>query len=280
MMFFLYALYQSHKKEQLINAYLEIDDLIYEDIDNLENTNIIEHDVSILQNKLQEQIDNNQDMQDFVMKWCHEIKIPLSASLLMIEKIENEKDKNQLREQLEKINQSLNFALVSCKAQSSLYDLQIKKISLKECINASIRNNRFFLIHNHAKIQINIHDEYIYSDQEWIVYIIDQLIINAIKYADDNLEIHIWCEVLNNTVQLFIKDFGEGIKDYDLPRIFERGYVGSNHHNGKYKSTGMGLYMVKLMINRLGHTISVESCYQKYTCFNITFQNIEKHFNL
>ena len=72
---------------------------------------------------------------------------------------------------------------------------------------------------------------------------------------------------IGDIVGLYIKDFGEGIKDYDLPRIFDRGYVGSNHHNGKYKSTGMGLYMVMLMIKKLGHQISVESTYQENTCF-------------
>ena len=97
------------------------------------------------------------------------------------------------------------------------------------------------------------------------------------------------CDVLGKLLSLIhiqmcirdsIKDEGEGIKDYDLPRIFDRGYVGSNHHNGEYKSTGMGLYMVNLMIKKLGHQITVDSQYQQYTCFCITFQNIEKHFNL
>ena len=135
-------------------------------------------------------------------------------------------------------------------------------------------------MNENVNLKIDLHNEYVYSDKTWLVYIIDQLLGNAIKYARENAKIHIYSEQNERSVQLYIKDEGEGIKDYDLPRIFDRGYVGSNHHNGKYKSTGMGLYMVNLMIKKLGHQISVDSEYQQYTCFCITFQNIEKHFNL
>ena len=256
---------------------LKLDDFIYTELDDLEHKDIMEHDFQVFQVKLNEQVAINQDLQDFFAKWCHEVKIPLSAAMLMNEKIENSLLKLQLKEQLDLY---LNLALVSCKVQGAFDDLQIQKLKLKEWVNASIRNNRFFLMNENVNLKIDLHNEYVYSDKTWLVYIIDQLLGNAIKYARENAKIHIYSEQNERSVQLYIKDEGEGIKDYDLPRIFDRGYVGSNHHNGKYKSTGMGLYMVNLMIKKLGHQISVDSQYQQYTCFCITFQNIEKHFNL
>ena len=68
-----------------------------------------------------------------------------------------------------------------------------------------------------------------------------------------------------------MEDNGEGIQEKDIRRIFEKGYTGSNYHNGKYKSTGMGLYMVSRIIDRLGHEIWVESEYGRYTRFCIVF---------
>ena len=65
---------------------------------------------------------------------------------------------------------------------------------------------------------------------------------------------------------------GVGICDSDLPRIFEKGFTGRNYHNGKYKSTGMGLYMAAKILGRLGHEIRVESEYGKYTRFSIIFK--------
>lgn len=269
-----------YKKEKEINEYLKIDDFISPALTELENKDVIEHDFEIFQQKLNEQICINQDLQDFITKWCHEVKIPLSAAMLMNEKIEDSKLKIQLKEQLERIKQFLNSALVSCKVQGVFDDLQIHKIRLIECVNTSIKNNRYFLMNENVDLHIDVRDEHIYSDKTWLVYIIDQLLANAIKYAKDKTKIYIYSEKKNQEVCLYIKDYGEGIKDCDLPRIFERGFVGSNHHNGKYKSTGMGLYMVHLMIKKLGHEISVESKFQEFTCFCITFKNIEKHFNL
>ena len=68
---------------------------------------------------------------------------------------------------------------------------------------------------------------------------------------------------------LYVEDFGEGIRNSDMGRIFEKGFTGSNHHNGKYRSTGMGLYMAAKIAARLGHDIAVESEYGKYTRFGI-----------
>lgn len=272
--------YTFYRKEKEKEEYLEINDYIFNRFEEFENKDIIEHDFQIFQDRLNEQISINQDQQDFITKWCHEIKIPLATACLINEKIEEPHLKEQLKEQLEKIKQYLNSALVSCKVQGTFDDLQVKKIKLDECVNTSIKNNRYFLINNHVELQIDLHDEYVYSDSQWLIYIIDQILANAIKYTRENPRIHIWSNTTENEVKLNIKDYGEGVKDYDLPRIFERGYVGSNHHNGKYKSTGMGLYMVKLMIKKLGHDITVTSNDQEYTCFCLTFKNIENHFNL
>ena len=66
-----------------------------------------------------------------------------------------------------------------------------------------------------------------------------------------------------------MEDNGDGICEKDLRRIFEKGYTGTNYHNGRYKSTGMGLYMVSLILDKLGHDIQVESTYGQYTRFTI-----------
>ncbi len=272
--------YFFYKKEKEKKEYLKTGDYIFQQFEEFENKEIIEHDFQIFQERLNEQIDINQDQQDFITKWCHEIKIPLATACLINEKIQQMDVKDQLKEQLEKIKQYLNAALVSCKVQGTFDDLQVKKTKLEECVKSSIKNNRYFLMNHQVELQIDLHGEYVYSDPQWLIYIIDQIIANAIKYAKEVPYIHIWSCQTENEVKLNIQDYGEGIKDFDLPRIFERGYVGSNHHNGKYKSTGMGLYMVRLMIQKLGHEITVTSKENEGTCICISFRNIENYFNL
>lgn len=272
-----YFFYQKEKeKEALLQSY----DIISTEYDSYENADITQHDLAILQQMLDNQFESIQDLQDYIAKWCHEVKIPLSALLLMNEKNEDKELKQDMKEQLERIKIYLNNALVGCKAQSNLYDLSIQKVNLKECIQTSIKNNRIFFIKKHFDIQLDIEDVIVFSDTEWLVYIFDQIFANTIKYAKENAYLHIWTKQKQDGIYLFIEDHGEGIQDYDLPRIFERGYTGHNHHNGKYKSTGMGLYLVKLMIDKLGHDIFLESEVNHYTRFTITFKDNRKHFYL
>lgn len=272
--------YNYSRSQKELNNYLNSDNYICNESLYFEDKEILEHDFNLFQEQLNHQMMINQDQVNFVTKWCHEIKLPLSTAGLLIENIDDPNLKSQMKEQLEKMKLYLNSALVGCKVQGNFDDLHITKVRLKDCVNTSIKNNRYFLIKNHIELQINLNDEYVYSDEQWLVYIIDQIIANAIKYIRDNPKIMIYSKTNDNEVKLYIKDFGEGIKDYDLPRIFDQGYVGSNHHNGQYKSTGIGLYMVKLMIQKLDHRIEVSSSYQKETCFCITFKNNEHFFNL
>ncbi len=259
----------------------ELHGLFKEDSAHTE-TDIAAHDVLILKKQLQEQFDMNCDMQDYIAKWCHEIKIPLSASLLMAEKIEDMELKDSFLEQLERMNVLLRSALLGTKMQSSLFDLQVRKTSLLKCIKESIHNNQFFLIRKHftLDIQPDAEDLCVYTDPLWLTYVLDQLISNSVKYSKENPQLKIYTNTQSDTIQLYIEDNGEGIKEIDIRRIFEKGYIGSNHHNGQYKSTGMGLYMVYEIIKKLEHEITVESEYDKYTRFTITFKDNREYFNI
>lgn len=109
----------------------------------------------------------------------------------------------------------------------------------------------------------------IYTDKNWFVYILDQLIGNAVKYSAEDPVLKIWSKRSETSLVLFVEDYGEGIQACDIRRIFEKGYTGSSHHNGKYKSTGMGLYMTARIVEKLGYRISAESEEGSYTRFRI-----------
>lgn len=215
--------------------------------------------------------ESNAELQDYIAKWCHEYKIPLAATMLLVEKIDDVQVRMAMKEQLERMNRQTNSMLLGCKMQSNMLDLQIKKTSLKECIRASIKNNQFFLIQKGFAIQIDV-EEYVYTDQMWLTYVIDQMIDNAIKYSTENPMLHFWTKKESEKILLYVEDHGEGIQQEDIRRIFEKGYTGKNQHNGKYKSTGFGLYMAKKILTKLNHTVSVSSEYNQYTRFCIEFR--------
>ncbi len=91
------------------------------------------------------------------------------------------------------------------------------------------------------------------TDAKWLSFIIGQLVSNALKYTDSG-GISIYME----GSALVIQDTGIGIKDEDLPRIFDRGFTGYNGRNDQ-KSTGIGLYLCSVIAKRLGHSITAES---------------------
>lgn len=257
-----------NQKEQLLQQDNVICDILPA-LENFENRDVAEHDVRVLKGKIQEQFQESCELQDYVAKWCHEFKIPLSTCLLMEEKIEDGKLRRDMREPLERMNRQINSMMLGCKLQSPVFDLQVKKILLPECVKTAIKNNQFFLIRKRFALDVKVEDLYVYTDPAWLVYILDQLINNALKYSGKAPRLHIWAEKQEKKTVLFVEDNGEGIKESDLKRIFEKGFTGDNYHNGKYKSTGMGLYMVSKIAQKLEHEIRVESEYGVYTKFSI-----------
>lgn len=266
---------RQRKKQELLNE----DFLIYKEFGSIENMDIIKHDITVLEKQLNEQFTINCELQDYFAKWCHEVKIPLTAVWLMTEKIEDAPLKKSMKEQVERMNMQLKSALLGAKVQSSLFDLQIRKTSLLQCVKNSIHNNQFFLIDKHFFIKLPDDSDFmVYTDPEWLTYVLDQLISNSIKYTRENPALTINYREKEGMVRLYVEDNGEGIKESDIRRIFEKGYVGSNYHNGQYKSTGMGLYMVSVILQRLGHGIQVESTYGEGSCFTIIFSDNREYF--
>ena len=93
------------------------EDVISTELPPFENQDIALHDVEILKCRLEERIAENRDLQDYVAKWCHEIKIPLAAAFLMDEKIRDERLRGELRGELERINQQVRAMLLGCRLQ-------------------------------------------------------------------------------------------------------------------------------------------------------------------
>lgn len=290
------------KKERRKKKFLQEDGLIGGRPDCPDDREVYEHDLLVLEKRLQEKFAENCDLQDYVAKWCHEFKIPLSAALLISEKIKDADIRTNMREQLERMNWQMNMMLQGCRLQGALFDMQIRQVPLEKCVRASIRNNQFFLIQKKFQIDLRTGDVIAYTDEVWLTYILDQILNNAIKYAkvEGAHCIRFWTEKISDwtaflqtgnadgdfinrdfvedfnedsdevcLMKLFIEDNGEGIRESDIRRVFEKGYTGSNYHNGKYKSTGMGLYMADKIAGKLGYGLSVESQYGEYTRFCI-----------
>ena len=99
----------------------------------------------------------------------------------------------------------------------------------------------------------------ILTDEKWFLFIIEQILSNALKYSNQGT-IHIYLE----DELLCIEDEGIGINESSLKRVFEKGYTGENGHQEK-NSSGLGLYLVNQISKQLDLPISIESKVNKGT---------------
>ena len=94
------------------------------------------------------------------------------------------------------------------------------------------------------------------TDEKWLLFVLEQLLSNALKYTETGA-IRIRTEPGSPAV-LLIEDTGIGIQAEDLPRVFEKGFTGYNGRQDK-KSTGIGLYLCRMICDKLNHTITIAS---------------------
>lgn len=200
-----------------------------------------------------------EDYKEYIELWIHEIKTPISASKLIIENNKNEITKN-IEEELDKIENYTEQALYYARSNTVEKDYIITKTNLKDMVNMSIIKNKTTILNN--KFELNIHDleKQVYTDSKWVVFILNQVIQNSIKYSkNENQSIEIYAEEQKEKVTLYIKDNGLGIKKSELSRVFEKGFTGENGRIIGKKSTGIGLYLCKKLCDKLQLAININA---------------------
>lgn len=206
---------------------------------------------------------------EYIEMWIHEVKTPLAATRLILENHPSEITR-AMDEEMQQINYYLEQALYYARSNSVEKDYLVKELSLKEVVENAVKANAKSLIGNKIKIKIENLDQKIFSDEKWVLFILNQVISNAIKYKKEEAEISFCARCEKNEILLEIRDNGIGISPKDLPRITDKGYTGTTGRNYQ-KSTGMGLYLCKKLCSKLQLSFYIESKEEEYTKVTIGF---------
>ena len=213
-----------------------------------------------------------EDYKEYIELWIHEIKMPIATSKMVIENNKNEVTKS-IDEELEKIENYIEQALFYARSSTVEKDYYIRKTSLQDIVNESIKKNKNILIAQ--KISLNIHniEEEVNTDSKWIVFILNQIIQNSVKYmkSEELSQIEIYAKQAKENVILYIKDSGIGIKKGEITRVFEKGFTGTNGGEAKKRSTGIGLYLCKKLCDKLGISIELNSVQNEGTEVRLVF---------
>ncbi|MEZ7605991.1 sensor histidine kinase [Streptococcus sp. 27098_8_113] len=216
-------------------------------------------------NRAIEEREKLNDLMDYYTLWAHQIKTPIAASSLLVREIEDKKVKNQLEQELFKIESYVNIVLQYLRLESFHEDLVLKKENLEDLVKEIVKKYAIFFIQKGLSLNLHDLDRTIITDRKWFVVILEQVLSNSLKYTSQG-----GIEIYFQEDTLYIKDSGLGIQDADLLRVFERGFSG---YNGRLtqQSSGLGLYLSKKIADELGHQISIASQVGQGTTVMISF---------
>lgn len=211
------------------------------------------------------------ELSDFYSMWVHQIKTPIAAlGLLMQTTPENI---SGMKGELFKIERYVDIILGYLRMENINQDLVLKHYSLDTLVKQTVKKYSTLFIQSKLSLNLDTLAFPVLTDEKWMVFVLEQLLSNAIKYTSTGgIRIYANTTLKNNIRQtsLMIEDTGIGIYPEDLPRIFERSFTGYNGRNDK-KASGLGLYLCKTILCKLGHEISISSAPQKGTCVTIIF---------
>lgn len=211
------------------------------------------------------------DFREFIEMWVHEVKLPV-ASLQLMAHNHGDKLGDKFLEQLRRIDGYTDQVLYYARSENAEKDYIIKETSLKRTVANTALKKREDIQLAGASIETEGLDVSVMTDGKWLEFMLGQFIANSLKYTVEGRStvMKISSEELPDRVLLRFRDNGTGIPEKDLPRVFDKSFTGEN---GRLyaKSTGMGLYIVKSLCERLGHSISVTSRQGSYTEFTIAF---------
>jgi two-component system, OmpR family, bacitracin resistance sensor histidine kinase BceS len=213
---------------------------------------------------------------DDLLSWIHEVKTPMTAMHLMIGRLEDKSMKAALTYEWLRIHLLLDQQLHKKRISFIENDLYIEKTDLEVLIYGEIKTLQSWCIQKGIGFDINLNKTHIVSDSKWLAFILRQILSNAAKYSSDSDIVIETLEKDEKTV-LTIRDSGRGIDSKDLPRIFDKGFTSTTHHQDS-ASTGMGLYLAKKAAGPLHITLSAESNPGEGTTFTLIFPR-ENDFN-
>lgn len=235
-----------------------------------------EKEVDSLRNELE-------DINDYMTNWIHEVKIPISVLQIIGKRVNEIDDSRELSKQINsevsRIDKLVEQAMYSSRAGNYNSDFIINEVNFEQVVKEVIKKNKYQFIYNKIDLQVNQLNKTVLTDKKWITHIIELIIDNAIKYSHMGGKIEIYLKENKKGCELHIKDYGMGIVPQDIERVFDKGFTGENGRK-KTKSTGMGLYISKKILNKLSHDINVISTPNEFCDVYITFYNLSDYFNV
>lgn len=219
-----------------------LEDRLYRTLIQKSNKSVIERIRQIEQEQ--------KEYREYIESWVHEIKAPLTAIALHCENNKDAGSRHLLVEN-RKVEDYVDKVLYYARSDAVYKDYMIAETNLQETAEKVMMQNKYLMIQRQIQVEVDCPDP-VFTDGKWIGFILNQLVQNSTKYSrKDNAHIWIYTQRRGQGVVLKVKDNGTGIRTEELPRIFKKGFTGTNGRETG-RSTGMGLYLCRKLCDKLG----------------------------
>ncbi|NMB02131.1 MAG: HAMP domain-containing histidine kinase [Firmicutes bacterium] len=227
-------------------------------------TNLLEGDYQQLIHILRDELNrvsidakqNRKDLVEYYTLWAHQIKTPIAAMRLLLQTGDLSGQTGELDAELFKIERYVEMVLQYLRIESPASDFVFRRCDLDSLVRQVVRKYSKIFIRKGIALDFQGLDCEVLTDEKWLAFVLEQILDNALKYTPAG-KLSIYLESAYGKT-LVIEDTGIGITAEDLPRIFDKGYTGYTGRVDR-RASGIGLYLCRLVLNKLSHTISVES---------------------
>lgn len=207
----------------------------------------------------------------FINQWAHQMKTPISVIHLILQDDDDPRFA-AIGDELDRLKKGLDLVLYTARLDTFEHDFHVENLPLQRIVRHVTSEQKRLFIRRRIYPSIRIDSGLtVATDEKWLSFVLTQLLTNAVRYTlKEQGTLFFNGYTRENQVVLEIRDEGIGIPPSDLPRVFDPYFTGENGRRFQ-ESTGMGLFLVKQICDKLGHAFEIESKVDEGTTVRIIF---------
>ncbi|MDD2921105.1 MAG: ATP-binding protein, partial [Anaerolineales bacterium] len=229
-----------------------------------------------------EQARLDQMKSDFINRASHELRTPLTSAILMTELLQQGGSKEETEEywrvlvgELNRQKELINQLLLAGRLESGRMKLEALPMDLTPVLNESILAVKAIASKRNISIEFNAKQETldVLGDAGGLSQVFINLINNAVKFSPDGKTVEVTAIRGGHETSVSITDHGLGIPPEAIPHLFERFFRAKNVTVAEIPGSGIGLYIVKSIVDELGGTISVKTEVNQGATFTVKLRS-------